>query len=56
MFKFLQKVVSEIKKVSWPTWDELWRKTLVVFVYVGILAIFIYLVDIGITYTIRLLK
>jgi len=53
MLKFLKKVYSEIKKVSWPTFNELWRKTLVVFVCVFILMSFTYLVDMGLTYGIR---
>lgn len=53
MLKFLKKVISEIKKVSWPTFNELWRKTLVVFVFVFILMSFTYLVDIGLTHGIR---
>ena len=53
MFKFLGKVAAEMKKVSWPTFSELVRKTLIVIVVVGILMLFSYAVDLGITAGIR---
>ena len=53
---FLKNVVSEMKKVSWPTASELFRKTLIVIVVVGFLMAFSYLVDLGITMGIRKLK
>ena len=49
MLRFFKKVVSEMKKVSWPTFNELVRKTLIVIVVVGILMLFSYVVDLGIT-------
>ncbi|MGX7111320.1 preprotein translocase subunit SecE [Gemella cuniculi] len=53
MVRFLKNVVSEMKKVSWPTFNELVRKTLIVIVVVGILMLFSYIVDLGITAGIR---
>ena len=53
MLRFLKKVVSEMKKVSWPTFSELVRKTLIVIIVVGILMLFSYVVDLGITAGIR---
>ncbi|AME09388.1 preprotein translocase, SecE subunit [Gemella bergeri ATCC 700627] len=53
MVRFLKNVVSEMKKVSWPTLNELVRKTLIVIVVVGILMMFSYIVDLGITAGIR---
>ena len=53
MFKFLRKVAAEMRKVSWPTFNELVRKTLIVIVVVGILMLFSYVVDLGITAGIR---
>ena len=53
MLRFLKKVFSEMKKVSWPTFNELVRKTLIVIVVVGILMLFSYVVDLGITAGIR---
>ncbi len=43
--KFVNDVVIEMKKVSWPTRDELKGSTLVVIWTVFILAIFIGIVD-----------
>ena len=53
VLRFFKKVVSEMKKVSWPTFNELVRKTLIVIVVVGILVLFSYVVDLGITAGIR---
>ena len=53
MLRFLKKVVSEMKKVSWTTFNVLVRKTLIVIVVVGILMLFSYVVDLGITAGIR---
>lgn len=53
MIRFLRKVAAEMRKVSWPTFSELVRKTLIVIVVVGILMLFSYAVDLGITAGIR---
>ena len=53
MFRFLRKVVEELKKISWPTLFETYRKTLVVFCFMAILVGFCYAVDLGITTAIR---
>ena len=53
VLRFLKKVVSEMKKVSWTTFNVLVRKTLIVIVVVGILMLFSYVVDLGITAGIR---
>ena len=53
MIRFLKKVASEMRKVSWPTFNELVRKTVIVIVVVGILMLFCYAVDLGITAGIR---
>ena len=43
--KFFSDVIAEMKKVSWPTVDELKGSTMVVIVTVFILAVFIGIVD-----------
>jgi len=53
MIRFLKNVAAEMRKVSWPTFSELVRKTLIVIVVVGILMLFSYIVDLGITAGIR---
>ena len=53
MIRFLKNVATEMRKVSWPAFSELVRKTLIVIVVVGILMLFSYVVDLGITAGIR---
>lgn len=53
MFRFLKNVAAEMRKVSWPTFNELVRKTVIVIAVVGILMLFSYVVDLGITAGIR---
>lgn len=49
MFKkirdFFDGVVFEMKKVSWPTWQELKGSTVVVLILSVILAVFLFVVD-----------
>ena len=53
MFKFLGKVAAEIRIVSWTNFNELVIKTFIVIVVFGILMLFCYAVDLGITAGIR---
>ncbi|MDO9549092.1 MAG: preprotein translocase subunit SecE [Candidatus Marinimicrobia bacterium] len=50
MFKkitdFIDGVVFEMKKVSWPTWQELKGSTIVVLILSLILSVFLFIVDI----------
>ncbi len=43
--KFMQEVVAEMKKVTWPNRQELLQATLVVIVAVAIMAAFLGLAD-----------
>jgi len=43
--KFLEEVRFEMKKVSWPTWEELRGSTYVVLSLSVIIALFLFLVD-----------
>ena len=54
LFTFLNSVVLEAKQVVWPTRKETVQMTLVVFVVVVLMAIFLALVDIGFTYIVNL--
>ncbi len=45
IFKFLKEARSELKKVTWPTWDDITRSTVVVFFMVILFTIFLYFVD-----------
>jgi len=52
---FLNEAVTEAKKVVWPTRKETIQMTLVVFVLVVIMAIFLAFIDIGFSYIINIL-
>ena len=42
---FLQQVRGEMRKVSWPTWDDLRRSTFVITVFVAIIGVIIGVMD-----------
>ena len=42
---FLRDVRNEVRKVTWPTWDELKKATLVIVVFVLALGVLIGLMD-----------
>jgi preprotein translocase SecE subunit len=42
---FLRDVRGEVRKVTWPTWDELRKATLVIIVFVIALGVLIGLMD-----------
>lgn len=54
--KFFQGVVSEMKKTTWPTGQEVVRDTSIVVATVIFFIIFFFLIDMGITELIRLIK
>jgi preprotein translocase subunit SecE len=43
--KFFEEVQFEMKKVSWPTWDELRGSTYVVLSLSVLVALFLFIVD-----------
>ena len=47
--RFLRDTFEELRKVVWPTPQELYRYTLVVVVTVGVIALFIFAVDSALT-------
>ncbi len=54
MFKFLKDVSREMKKVSWPTGKELRSYTVIVLTTVILMAIFFFVVDLGISQLLEL--
>ena len=54
MVKFIREVRNEMKRVAWPSRDEVRGSTTVVVVIVLILAVFIGLVDRALTFLISL--
>ena len=43
--KFFSDVKFEMKKVSWPTWDELKGSTFVVISFYNIVSVFLFFID-----------
>ena len=50
IFSFLKEARAELQKVTWPSWEEVNRSTVVVFIAVVLFTLFIYLADVGISY------
>lgn len=53
--RFLKNVISEMKKVSWPTKKELVKYTITVITTVAFVAVFFMIVDFGISSLIQLI-
>ena len=53
--RFLGEAITEAKKVVWPTRKETIQMTMIVFILVVIMAIFLAFIDIGFSYIINLL-
>ena len=45
LFQFLRDVRNELRKVTWPTYDELKKATTVIVIFVSILGVVIGLMD-----------
>lgn len=43
--KFVNEVVAEMKKVSWPSKEQLRESTVVVLVVTGIITLFTFMID-----------
>jgi preprotein translocase subunit SecE len=55
LVKFIKEVRNELKRVSWPSRDEIRGSTVVVIVIVIVLAVFIGLVDRALSFAISLI-
>ncbi len=53
LVSFLKDARSELKKVTWPTWEEVNRSTIVVFVTVIFFTLFVYFADEAISFVIE---
>ena len=51
--KYLKETLAELKKMTWPTKDELVGSTIIVIVVSLIVAVFVGVVDRGLTLIIR---
>jgi preprotein translocase subunit SecE len=54
-FKFMSEVKSEVSKVVWPTGNATYRMTLMVFVMVAFMAVYLLLVDAVISRVVKLM-
>jgi preprotein translocase subunit SecE len=54
-FAYAQESIEEAKRVVWPTRKETLQTTGVVFAFVAIMAVFLWLVDAGLLWAVRLL-
>ena len=52
---FFQETKQELKKVTWPTWNEVWQATLVVIIVTFFTSAFIASVDFIISNILRIL-
>jgi len=53
--EFLTNVKAELAKVTWPTKKDTYASTLVVIVLVVVVAVFLWIVDMGLSTAIRTL-
>jgi preprotein translocase subunit SecE len=51
--RFLKEAQAELKKVTWPTWEEVNRSTIIVFATVILFTLFIYLADKAINFIVQ---
>jgi preprotein translocase subunit SecE len=49
IWQFSREVVAEFNKVSWPDRSQVANSTVVVLVVVGVIGLFLFLVDIGLS-------
>ncbi len=52
---FYTDTVTELKKCTWPTWNELWESTVVVIASSILLGLFVFVVDIMMRYLVQYL-
>ncbi len=53
LWNYVQSSRVELRKMVWPTRQETWRTTLVVFLFVMALGVFFWLVDMGLAWGAR---
>ncbi len=53
-FEFIQQVRREVAKVTWPSRKETTITTIMVFIFVFLVAIFFFLVDQVLSYVVKL--
>ena len=53
-FEFIQQIRSEVAKVTWPSRKETLITTVMVFIFVFLVAIFFFLVDQVLSYVVKM--
>lgn len=53
--QFIQQVRAEMRKVTWPTRQEVWVSSIAVFIMVFVAAVFLYFSDQILAWAIRLI-
>ncbi|MCI6874029.1 MULTISPECIES: preprotein translocase subunit SecE [Hallerella] len=48
--QYIKEVIQEMKKVTWPTWEELKGSTLVVMLFSVIMGCYIAAIDLGLSF------
>ncbi len=52
---YIKDVRQEMSKVSWPTKDELIESTIIVLILSGLLAVYMFIVDMSLTRIVQLI-
>jgi len=53
LVRFLKEAQAELKKVTWPTWEEVNRSTIIVFATVILFTFFIFFADKAINFIVQ---
>ncbi|MDH4200844.1 MAG: preprotein translocase subunit SecE [Spirochaetia bacterium] len=53
MMRFLKEAQGELKKVTWPSWEEINRSTIIVFITVILFTLFVFLADKAISFLVQ---
>ena len=48
--RFFRETIGELRRVSWPTWQEARNLTVIVIIVLIIMALFLYAIDNGATF------
>jgi preprotein translocase subunit SecE len=52
--QFFKEVRAETRKITWPSRKETWITSVMVFIMVAITSVFFYLVDMGLSFAVRM--
>ena len=55
LIKFFKETKAELKKVSWPTKEQLFNNTLIIVVFIAIATIILSILDVGFTWLFSLI-